>query len=100
MSVEIRLPQLADEMSVAKVGAWLKREGDLVRAGEPIVEIETDKTNVEVEAPVSGYLQRIVVPAGSDDVAVNTVLALIADERADVEPVSVFAPNLSVLAPD
>jgi len=100
MPVEIRLPQLADEMSVAKVGAWLKREGDLVRAGEPIVEIETDKTNVEIEAPVSGYLQQIVVPAGSDDVAVNTVLALIADERADIEPVSIFAPNISVFAPD
>ncbi len=65
MPVEIRLPQLADDMSVAKVGAWLKHEGDPVRAGEPIVEIETDKTNVEVESPASGYLQRIVVPAGS-----------------------------------
>ena len=96
MPVEIRLPQLADDMSVAKVGAWLKREGDPVRAGEPIVEIETDKTNVEVEAPASGYLQQIVVPAGSGEVAVNTVLALIGDERAGIATtasISAFAPD-------
>jgi pyruvate dehydrogenase E2 component (dihydrolipoyllysine-residue acetyltransferase) len=100
MPVEIRLPQLADDMSVAKVGAWLKHEGDPVRAGEPIVEIETDKTNVEVESPASGYLQRIVVPAGSDDVAVNTVLALIADEHADIATASPSAASISAFAFD
>ena len=100
MPVEIRLPQLADDMSVAKVGVWLKREGDPVRAGEPIVEIETDKTNVEVEAPASGYLERIVVPAGSDDVAVNTVLAVIADERVEARTASISPASIGAFAPD
>src|SRR5229473_2621389 len=51
MPIEVCLPQLGEATTAAKVGAWLKREGDAVLAGEPIVEVETDKTNVEIEAP-------------------------------------------------
>jgi pyruvate dehydrogenase E2 component (dihydrolipoamide acetyltransferase) len=77
MPVEVRLPQLADAMTVARLGAWLKREGDSVSTGEPILEVETDKTNVEIEAPAAGVLGEILVPAGSEGVAVGVLLATI-----------------------
>ena len=77
MSVEVRLPLLADAMTEARIGAWLKREGDSVASGEPIVEVETDKTNVEIEAPASGVIAQILVPAGSDSVMVGALLATI-----------------------
>lgn len=79
MPIEVRLPQLADAMTAAKVGAWLKREGDRVASGEPIVEVETDKTNVEIEAPVSGVLQKILIATGSDGVLVGALLATIVE---------------------
>jgi pyruvate dehydrogenase E2 component (dihydrolipoamide acetyltransferase) len=80
MAIEIRLPQLAESMTSGRVSAWLKREGDLVEAGEPIVEVETDKSSVEVAAPASGRLSRILVPAGTDGVKVGGLLAIIGDQ--------------------
>jgi pyruvate dehydrogenase E2 component (dihydrolipoamide acetyltransferase) len=79
MSIEVRLPQFGDAMAAAKVGVWLKREGDRVTSGEPIVEVETDKTNMEIEAPASGVLQKILIPAGSEGVMVNALLATIGE---------------------
>ena len=75
--VEIRLPELADAMTSATLTAWLKNPGDPVTAGEPIAEVETDKTTVELEAPADGVLADIRVPAGAEAVAVGTVLALV-----------------------
>ena len=80
MTTELRLPQLADSVTSVTLGVWLKREGDRVEAGEPIVEVETDKTNVELEAPASGVLRAIYVAAGTDGLEAGAVLALIADE--------------------
>lgn len=74
--VEIRLPELADAMTSATLAAWLKDPGDPVTAGEPIAEVETDKTTVELEAPVDGVLADICVAAGTE-AAVGTVLALV-----------------------
>jgi pyruvate/2-oxoglutarate dehydrogenase complex dihydrolipoamide acyltransferase (E2) component len=51
MATEVRLPELAESMKSARVAAWLKHEGERVTAGEPLLELETDKTNVEVESP-------------------------------------------------
>lgn len=79
MSTEVRLPELGDSVTHAKLTKWLKREGDRVLAGEPIAEVETDKTNVEVEAPGTGVLVKIHVGEGTDGVPVDTILALIAD---------------------
>lgn len=62
-------------MTAAKLGAWLKREGDSVTSGEPLVEVETDKAQVEIEAPASGVLGKILVPAGADRVMVGAILA-------------------------
>ena len=75
--VEIRLPELADAMASATLTAWLKEPGDAVTAGEPIAEVETDKTTVELEAPADGVLADVRVAAGAESVAVGTVLALV-----------------------
>ena len=75
--VELRLPELAEGMAAATLFAWLKKPGDPVAAGEPIAEVETDKTTVELEAPADGVLADIRVAAGTEPVAVGTVLALI-----------------------
>lgn len=75
--VEVRLPELADAMASATLTAWLKQPGDPVTAGEPIAEVETDKTTVELEAPADGVLADVRVAAGAESVAVGTVLALV-----------------------
>ena len=79
-TVEFRLPQLADSVTSVKLSVWLKREGDRVQAGEPLVEVETDKTNVELEAPASGVVRTIHVAAGTEGLEAGVLLALIADE--------------------
>ena len=80
MSIELRLPQLADTVTSVKLAAWLKAEGEAVVAGEPLVEVETDKTNVEIEAPASGVLGTIHVPAGSEGLETGTLLAVITED--------------------
>ena len=79
--IEVRLPELADAMTSATLTAWLKEPGDTVTAGEPIAEVETDKTTVELEAPAGGVLAEIRVAAGAEAVAVDTVLALLHQSR-------------------
>ena len=82
MATELKLPELAESMTSAAITAWLKQPGDRVTAGDPIVEVDTDKTTVEVEAPVSGVLREIVVAVGTAEVEVGGVLAVI-DEDED-----------------
>lgn len=77
MSIEVRLPELGDSITHAKLSTWLKQAGDRVARGEPIAEVETDKTSVEIAAPGDGVLAVIQVAAGTDGVAVNDLLALI-----------------------
>ena len=81
MPTELRLPPLADTVTSVKLAAWLKTEGEAVAAGEPIVEVETDKTNVEIEAPAGGVVSRIHVPAGTEGLETGALLAVI-DEGA------------------
>ena len=88
--IEFRLPQLADSVTSVKLSIWLKREGDRVQAGEPIVEVETDKTNVELEAPASGVVRTIHVAAGTEGLEAGVLLALIAAE-ADGTPARLAA---------
>ena len=78
MSVEITVPQLGESIVEATVGEWLKREGDIVEAGETVVSLETDKVNMEVAAPRAGALQGIRKREG-DTVAIGDVLATIAE---------------------
>ena len=77
MSTELRLPQLAETVTSAKLAAWLKQEGDSVEEGEPIVEVETDKTNVEIASPATGVIDTIHVEAGADGLETGTLLAVI-----------------------
>jgi len=80
MAIEIRMPALSPTMTEGKLAKWLKKVGDEIRAGEVIAEIETDKATMEVEAVDEGTLVRVLVPAGTDNVPVNSVIALIAHD--------------------
>ena len=83
MPIKILMPQLSPTMTEGNLAKWLKQEGDAVSAGDIIAEIETDKATMEVEAVDEGKLGRIVVPAGTEGVAVNTVIALLLEEGED-----------------
>jgi pyruvate dehydrogenase E1 component beta subunit len=90
MSTEILMPALSPTMTEGKLAKWLKNEGDEVKAGDVIAEIETDKATMEVEAVDEGKLQKILVPAGTEGVKVNTPIARIqGEDEADGAP----APN-------
>ena len=99
-TTEIRLPRLADSVMSVRFGAWLKQEGDRVVAGEPIAEVETDKTTVELEAPAAGVLCDLRVVAGADGLEVGAVLGRIApaaDERAGAAPAGAGAVEASAV---
>ena len=76
MRTEVLMPNLGYDMESAKVTAWLKQVGEPGRRGEPIAEIETDKTNIEMESLLDGTLVEIVVEAGAE-AAVGEVIAFI-----------------------
>jgi 2-oxoglutarate dehydrogenase E2 component (dihydrolipoamide succinyltransferase) len=85
MSVDIVVPEVGESIVDARVARWLKKEGDVVSAGEPLVELETDKIDVEVTAPKAGVLSRIVHQDG-DDVRIGEVLGSIAEGAPAVGP--------------
>ena len=78
MATEIKVPVLGESISEATVTTWLKSVGDTVAADEPILELETDKVTLEVNAPASGTLTDIVANAGSD-VEVDSLLGMIGE---------------------
>ena len=80
MSVDILMPALSPTMEQGKLAKWLKKEGDPIRAGDVIAEIETDKATMEVEAVDEGTLAKIIVPEGTENVAVNSPIAVIVAE--------------------
>ncbi len=84
MASEILMPALSPTMTEGKLARWLKKEGDAIRAGDVIAEIETDKATMEVEAVDEGVLGKILVAEGSEGVAVNTPIAVLAAEGEDV----------------
>src|ERR1041384_7902655 len=88
MPVNILMPALSPTMEKGNLAKWLKKEGDAIKAGDIIAEIETDKATMEVEAVDEGVLAKIVVPEGTSDVAVNEVIAVIAGEGEDAKSVS------------
>ena len=85
MSTDITVPQLGESIVEATVGQWRKAEGDAVTAGEPLVELETDKVNVEVSAPEDGVLTSILKHEG-DTVAVGETLAQVSAGQAATHP--------------
>jgi pyruvate dehydrogenase E1 component beta subunit len=84
MTSEVLMPALSPTMTEGKIARWIKSEGDTVHAGDVLAEIETDKATMEVEAVDEGVLAKIVIPEGTDHVAVNTPIALIAENGEDV----------------
>ena len=87
MPINILMPALSPTMEKGNLAKWVKKEGEAVKAGDVIAEIETDKATMEVEAADEGTLGKILVPEGTADVAVNTPIALI---LADGEAASVL----------
>jgi pyruvate dehydrogenase E1 component beta subunit len=87
MPIEILMPALSPTMTEGKIARWLKKEGDEVKPGDVIAEIETDKATMEVEAVDEGRLGRILIPEGTEGVAVNTPIALLAGEEEEMATV-------------
>src|ERR1700736_4740464 len=83
MPTEVLMPALSPTMEKGNLAKWLKKEGDSVRSGDVIAEIETDKATMEGEAVDEGTLGKILVPEGTNDVAVNTPIAMILAEGED-----------------
>src|SRR5262245_19305351 len=96
MSTQILMPALSPTMTEGKLAKWLKAQGDMVKPGDVIAEIETDKATMEVEAADEGRLAQILVPAGTEGVAVNTPIAVLADEG---EAVPAARPPAAAPAP-
>jgi pyruvate dehydrogenase E1 component beta subunit len=83
MPIQVLMPALSPTMEKGNLAKWTKNEGDKVKAGDVIAEIETDKATMEVEAVDEGTLGKILVPAGTADVAVNTPIAVILADGED-----------------
>src|SRR6266853_6806009 len=80
MPVNILMPALSPTMEKGNLARWLKKEGDKVKPGDVIAEIETDKATMDYEAIDEGTLAKIVVPEGTQDVPVNQLIAVLAEE--------------------
>ena len=107
MASEIKMPALSPTMESGTLAKWLVAEGDQVRSGDIIAEIETDKTTMEVETIENGIVGKLLVPAGAENVAVNATIAILIDDAGDAIPdvssadpaAPVEQPALSVPAP-
>jgi pyruvate dehydrogenase E1 component beta subunit len=93
MSIDILMPALSPTMEKGNLAKWLKNEGDRIKSGDILAEIETDKATMEVEAIDEGILAKILVPAGSQDVPVNQVIAIIAAEGEALSTAPKSAPS-------
>ncbi|MEX2009164.1 MAG: biotin/lipoyl-containing protein, partial [Dongiaceae bacterium] len=85
MPIKILMPALSPTMTEGNLLKWHKKEGDEVRAGDVVAEIETDKATMEVEATDEGRLGKIVVPEGTEGVQVNAVIGLLLGEDEDAD---------------
>ncbi|MDX1923702.1 MAG: pyruvate dehydrogenase complex dihydrolipoamide acetyltransferase [Rickettsiaceae bacterium] len=93
MIIEILMPALSPTMTEGNLAKWLKNEGDKIKPGDVIAEIETDKATMEVEAVDEGILARILVSPGTEGVEVNSVIALILEEGADKALLQNYTPK-------
>ena len=93
MPINILMPALSPTMEKGNLAKWLKKEGDKVKSGDVIAEIETDKATMEVEAVDEGTLAKILVPEGTQDVPVNDVIAVLAGDGEDVKAAGAAAAS-------
>src|SRR6266576_358313 len=87
MSIEIKVPAMGESVTEATIARWLKKEGDAVKQDEAIVELETDKVNVEVPSPAAGVLEHIQIQQGGT-VSVGTVIGQVSQGAAAAKPAS------------
>src|ERR1700750_3227975 len=99
MPVNILMPALSPTMEKGNLAKWLKKEGDKVKPGDVIAEIETDKATMEYEAIDEGTLAKIVVPEGTQDVPVNQLIAVLAEDGEDVKAAAAAAGKSATPAP-
>src|SRR5579871_67004 len=99
MPTPILMPALSPTMEQGKLAKWLKKEGDKVSSGDAIAEIETDKATMEVEAADEGVLGKIVIPEGTEGVAVNTPIAVLLSEGEDPSALKVYGAEPARTAP-
>ena len=92
MPINILMPALSPTMEKGNLAKWLKKEGDKVKSGDVIAEIETDKATMEVEAVDEGTIAKILVPEGTQDVPVNDVIAVLAGDGEDVKAAGAAPP--------
>ncbi|HWU64123.1 MAG TPA: biotin/lipoyl-containing protein, partial [Ensifer sp.] len=85
MPINITMPALSPTMEEGNLAKWLVKEGDTIKSGDVIAEIETDKATMEVEAVDEGTIAKIVVPAGTEGVKVNSLIAILAADGEDVK---------------
>src|SRR5258705_146006 len=101
MPIEILMPALSPTMTEGNLAKWHKKEGDKVKSGDVLAEIETDKATMEVEAVDEGTLGKVVVPEGAQGVKANAVIALLLEEGEDAPPLAAGAaagPSPTVVA--
>jgi pyruvate dehydrogenase E2 component (dihydrolipoamide acetyltransferase) len=99
MPINILMPALSPTMEKGNLSKWLKKEGDAVKTGDVIAEIETDKATMEYEAVDDGVMAKIVVPEGTNDVAVNQLIAVMAQEGEDPKVAAASAASAPAKAP-
>src|SRR4029453_11703869 len=92
MPTNILMPALSPTMEKGKLAKWLKKEGDKVKSGDVIAEIETDKATMEVEAVDEGTIGKILVAEGTENVPVNEVIAILLEEGEDAGALKGGAP--------
>lgn len=101
MPINILMPALSPTMEKGNLAKWLKKEGDTVKSGDVIAEIETDKATMEVEAVDEGTIGKILIPEGTSDVAVNETIAILLEEGEDASAIGAApaAPKSEAKAP-
>jgi pyruvate dehydrogenase E2 component (dihydrolipoamide acetyltransferase) len=99
MPINILMPALSPTMEKGNLAKWLKKEGDKVKSGDVIAEIETDKATMEVEAVDEGTIAKILVPEGTQDVPVNDIIAVLAGDGEDVKSAGAGAASAPKAAP-
>src|SRR5829696_1684201 len=98
MPIQVLMPALSPTMEKGNLAKWLKKEGETIKSGDVIAEIETDKATMEVEATDEGTLGKILIPEGTADVAVNTPIAVILSDGEDAS--SIKAAKSAAPPPD
>src|ERR1700676_2682111 len=99
MPINILMPALSPTMEKGNLAKWLKKEGDKVKTGDILAEIETDKATMEYEAIDDGVLAKILVPEGTADIAVNQPIAVFAAEGEDVKAAAASADGSGASRP-